>query len=714
MKKLLSANLKENNNIEVSISKDLTQRIVTFFFIYMNGKLIEKVIPLSRNESNNHNIYTLVSSKTTYTPGIEYVLYTDMNMQIPLDISYLATLPAFDEKYRCDDILGANYLKKMTTFRVFSPFASEMKVKIKKNVNDQFEYYSMTRLDNGIYEVTIKKDLEEYIYLYEAKIFSKIYEVADPYSYSLSSNSNYSYVVDINKIKKIDSNTDNLPILDSKLDYIIYECSVRDMTSRLNLKNKSTYKALSESTNIETSNHIKTGIDYISSLGVSHVQLMPVLDFYTVNEDRPFENYNWGYDPNFFLVNEGSYSLDPNDPYLRLIELKNLVSSFHKKGIRVILDVVYNHVFSVNDNSLNILVPKYYFRLNNDGSLSNGSGCGNDIESKHYMARKLIIDSILHFTDIFDIDGFRFDLMGILDTETLSLAYNRAKELKDDIFFLGEGWDLWTNLKANEKCSINNANRIPFASFFNDRFRDVVKGQTNESQLAVRGYLSGDTNYLDGFKHVMLGSSKPIAFAPLFESSTQSVNYLECHDNHVLYDKLKACLPFESDEITFKRIKMCILATLLASGIPFFHAGEEIAQSKQGEGNSYDKGDLINGFDYKLLEKRSDLYYFFIQAIHLKKFMSSLAKEKNVKFDENIQFENLPFGCILIKYIYSNYTISVIFNPTFEKFTYDLQKYNKVIFSELGDINKLDTYCQVAIINSVSFAVYLQEESQDA
>lgn len=711
MKKLISASLKENNTIEVSISKDLTQRVVSFFYLYEDDKLVEKIIPISKNESNNHNIYTLVSKLDGFTPSIEYILYTDLNMKIALDISYLATLDEFDKKYRYDGPLGALYSKKSTTFRVYSPFASEMKVKIRRNKDDEFTYYSMSRNENGVFETTIKEDLEEYMYLYEAKIFSKVYEVNDPYSFSLSSNSTYSYVVDISKIKKIDSHLEQLPLLDSKEEYIIYECSVRDMTSRLNLKDKCTYKALYEPTGIETKSHLKTGIDYIASLGVTHVQLMPVLDFYTVNEDRPLDTYNWGYDPNYYMVNEGSYSTKPNDPYTRLIELKKLVSSFHKRGIRVILDVVYNHVFSVNDNPLNILVPKYYFRYNNDGTLSNGSGCGNDIESRHYMVRKLIIDSITHFINIFDVDGFRFDLMGILDIDTMNQAYSKAASLKNDIFFLGEGWDLWTNLKASEKCSTNNASKVLNISFFNDRFRDVVKGQTNESQLAVRGYLSGDTNYLDGFKHVMLGSCKPIAFAPLFNDPSQSVNYLECHDNNVLYDKLKACQPLESDDITIKRIKMCIVATLLASGIPFFHQGEEIAQSKHGEGNSYDKGDLINGFDYDLLEKRKDLYEFFIQAINLKKFMNNLAKETNTKINENIQFENLPFGCILIKYIYGNYTISVIFNPTNEKFTYDLKKYNKVIFSELGDINKLDTYSQVAIINSVSFALYLQEGS---
>lgn len=712
MKDFVNAFCKNDKLIEVSISKEYSFQNVEFFYLYCNDVLVEKIKPIAKNESNNFFIYTLPIIKTFFDINNVYHLYTNMNIKIPVDISYLATLESFNMKYRYDGKLGAIYSKDKTIFRVFSPFASEMKVKVKKIGDTSYRYFSMTKdINNGIFEAAVKENLEKYIYMYEVTVFSKIYEINDPYSFSLSSNSNYSYIIDTNKVKKIKSNNEKLPKLKSKEEYSIYECSVRDMTSRLQIEHPSSYVALTESINY--GNDIKVGIDYIKSLNVSHVQLMPVLDFYTVNEDRPSESYNWGYDPNFFFVNEGSYSLDPSNPYTRLIELKNLVSSFHEKGIRVILDVVYNHVFSMSDNPLNILVPKYYFRLNPDLSLSNGTGCGNDFESTHYMARKLIIDSILHLIDVFDVDGFRFDLMGILDVTTLTQAYNQAKEKKEDIFFLGEGWDLWTNLKASEKCSINNASKLPFVSFFNDRFRDVTKGQTNESQLAVRGYLSGDTNYLDGFKHVMLGSCKPIAFAPLFTDSSQSVNYMECHDNNVLYDKLKACLPIESDELTLKRVKMCILTTFFASGIPFFHQGEEIGQSKFGDGNSYNKGDLINGFDYELLRKRKDLYLFFIQANNLKKFALSLASEAKVSFANNMTFDNLDCGAVAIKYQYGKYTLILLINPTYEKVTYDFNVYNKLIFSESGDMNNLDTFSQVAIINSVSFSVYLQEDKEN-
>ena len=571
----------------------------------------------------------------------------------------------------------------------------------------------MKRNANGVFEVEIDKDLDGYMYLYEAKIFSYIYEVADPYSFALSSNSRFSYIISKEKIKKIASNYKSLSKLSSKFEYIIYECSVRDMTSKLDVKNKCTYEALSKTTGILTSGGIKTGIDYLASLNVTHVQLMPVLDFYTVNEDRPYQSYNWGYDPYFFFCNEGSYSTCPDDPYTRLFELKNLIAAFHDKNIRVILDVVYNHVFSTDDNPLNILVPKYYFRLNPNGSLSNGSGCGNDFESTHYMARKLIIDSINYYIDYFDVDGFRFDLMGIIDIKTMELAYNEAKKRKDDIFFLGEGWDLWTNLKVSEKCSINNASKLPYICYFNDRFRDVVKGQTSESQLSIKGYLSGDVNYRDGFKHVMLGSCKPLAFAPLFSSPEQSINYLECHDNHTLFDKLKTCLPYESDDITIKRIKLCIAATMLAVGIPFFHQGEEIGQSKRGNGNSYNSGDEINGFDYQLLDKRKDLYNYFKQCTYLKKLMLSFAKDNNMSFNDSIEIEDISYGGILFKYSYNQSTFFAFFNPTYDSFTYESNSPLKLIFSEKNGLNKLDTSSQNVIINPISFAVYIRGDDKN-
>lgn len=709
MKSAIQAIYKGKKTLEVSISKDIYYRNISFFYFYEDDKIKEKLIPIAKSESNNFFIYTLSVNNVIFSCEHDYFLYSDMNIQIPIDISYLATLEEFNERYKYSGKLGAIYTKKKTTFRVFSPFAREMKVKIKRKEDLYYRYYTMTRLSCGVYETSIEEDLESYIYMYEAKIFGTIYEVNDPYSFSLSSNGKYSYIVDLSKIKNIDSNIDKLTKLDSKMDYIIYECSVRDMTSKLDIEDKCTYKALTYPIK-DKKRDVKLGIDYLESLGVTHIQLMPVLDFYTINEDDPLSQYNWGYDPNFFFVNEGSYSTDPNDPYKRLFELKELISSFHKRDLRVILDVVYNHVFSVSDNPLNILVPNYYFRKNPDGSLSNGSGCGNDIESKHHMARKLIMDSIIHYIKYFDVDGFRFDLMGVLDVDTINIAYQEAEKLKADIFFLGEGWDLWTNLKADEKCSMNNARKVPQVAFFNDRFRDIVKGQTNESQLSIRGYLSGDVNYLDGFKHVMLGSCKPIAFAPLFENPSQSVNYLECHDNNVLYDKLKFCLPLEGDNLIFRRIKMCIMATLFASGIPFFHQGEEIGLSKHGERNSYNKGDFINGFDYSLLKKREELYEFFKQAVILKKYVLSLAKENSVKDISTTEFINLPYGAVLIKYVIGKHVISLIFNPTYEKFTYDFNTYNKLIFSLAGNMDNLDTFCQVAIINEISFSMYIREE----
>ncbi len=699
-----SAFAKSENVIELIVAKDFYLTNDKVFSLYENGKFLSSLRLVSKDESQTSTTYTFINN-SRLTVGRDYEIKTKENYFVPIDISYKAKEEWFEKKYRYDGQLGAIYSRKRTTFRVFSPFTTVMILYIKKEFGS-WECFIMKKDQNtGVFEYTVDGDCDKAKYLYSAKIFEKTYDVVDPYAFSLCSNSRYGYVIDPEKVKAISTNRDSLKPLKSVRDCVIYECDVRDMTSLTTLENRSTYNALAKK-GVKTKKSNPVGLDYIASLGVSHVQLLPVLDFASVDEDNPKETYNWGYDPNHFFSPEGSYSSDPEDPYARITELRNLVASFHSKGIRVNLDVVYNHVFSHQYNSLFVLVPQYFARINNDGSLSNGSGCGNDFESRNYMARKVIIDSLLHLIDFFDVDGFRFDLMGLLDVDTMNQAAEAVRKIRPDAMIYGEGWDLGTNLPGDAKATSYNAGKMPNIGFFNDRFRDVVKGKTASSEARVRGYLSGDTSYLDGFKHVMMGSTVALAFNPMFSSPCQSINYVECHDNMTLFDKLKACCPDDTNAEIIKRINMINVAVITADGIPFVHAGQEIGLSKGGLDNTYNSGDRLNGFDYNVLDSRTDMYNFFKDAIYTRNKIYSFVGGNRDKLVNSMTFENLPYNAVKINYHLDDMDIYIIFNPTKNSFTYSFSNYVSLMFNETGNVEKQDFYTRLAIINALSVYVF--------
>ncbi|MFA6829710.1 MAG: hypothetical protein WCR67_03290, partial [Bacilli bacterium] len=527
-KNLIKAIVRSSKTLELNVSKEFYISSMSEFRLYCDDIFVKNLKAQSKSESNSSVLINIKVSDITFIPGKKYDLATKDNFFIPIDFSYLSQTKEFDEKYRYDGPLGAVYSPKKTSFSVFSPFATSIVLNISQPNGIPESFLMKHDFSTGVFSLSLSGDYEKARYTYLVTIFGRTREVVDPYAFSVDANSRHGFVIDANKIVSLDNGDKFLPQFSDRKKAIIYEINVRDMTSKTGLANRGTYSALSQK-GLTDEHWNPLGLDYLASLGVSHIQVMPTLDFQTVDDLHPFESYNWGYDPLMFFTNEGSYSSDPNDPYCRILELREMVKSFHSSKMRVVSDVVYNHVYSSIFNPLNILVPGYYFRQNADRTNSNGSGCGNDIESRHYMVRRLIVDSLCHAVKFYGFDGFRFDLMGIVDVKTLLLAEKELKALKNNILLYGEGWDLWTNLPSNEKGSSLNAGLLKDYSFFNDRFRDVVKGKTNESELTVKGYLLGDSNYIDGFKHVMLGSSLPMAFAPMFENPGQSVNYVECH-----------------------------------------------------------------------------------------------------------------------------------------------------------------------------------------
>ncbi len=714
MNDTISVVAKDGKTIEIILSKAYCPFRMKSFRFYADHVFKFSLDCYSISELPSAYVYQISSDDFDFVPGHFYQIATAQNYFFAVDISYLALSKEFERRYRYDGPLGPVYSKEKTSFYVFSPFSNEITLHIRKKNHEEWEIYSMKHdWDHGVFFLEIQGDYDGAMYLYERYMFGRSMIVPDPFSLSLHSNSRWSYVIDKEKIKAIDTCEENLPLFDNRMKAIIYECSVRDMTSRTDVEDKGTFSALSK-TGLKDRHGMPIGMDYLSSLGVTHIQLMPVLDFQTVDEDNPFSTYNWGYDPFSYFAPEGSYASNVEDCYSRVLELKELISSFHKQGLRVVLDVVYNHVFSTLLNPFNVLCPNYFYRVDQYGNKSNGTGCGNDLESRNYMVRKMIIDSMKNLIELYDIDGFRFDLMGILDIDTLKIAYDAVHKMKKNLLFYGEGWDLCTALPSEKKAATYNADQMPFASFFNDRFRDVAKGKSGDFDLSVRGYLLGDTSYRDGFKHVMLGSAVPLAFNRMFNHAGQSLNYVECHDNHTLFDKIHFCCGEDSFKEIQQRIKLNIVATLLAAGIPFFHQGEEVAGTKRGIGNSYNSGDEINGFDYDLLFQNHDMYTFFREAIQFKKkylYFSEAEFEEMLKEDK-INFEDMEGGCLKIDYEYKGNLIHVLFNPTKNTFMYDFPKYVKLIFNGSGLIKDDENfYIRMAIINELSVLAFLEQKA---
>jgi pullulanase len=696
------ATLKSLDSIEVAVNKPYNSPLAKDMRLYKDKKLVCELNCISKSESKSTFIYVF-TLEVPIEPGHLYELADGKNEFAPLDISILACEPDFEETFRDEGELGAIYSKESTEFRVFSPLASEVLVKI---INKgQVTYWPLDMLPSGVWEGKAEGDFDGAGYVYIARVSGRYVTAVDPYAKAVGMNSRRGFIVDMKKIEDIPLNDDKLPPFSDPCSASIYELDVRDMTSLTSLPGRGTYNALARE-GMKDNEGNPVGLDYIASLGVSHVQLMPVFDFETIRDDAPFSSYNWGYDPLFYFSPEGSYSSDPDDPYARMRELRGLVSAFHKKGIRVNMDVVFNHTFQFIDNSLNLLCPNYYYRFNDEGVLSEGSGCGNEVESRRFMTRKLIVDCLTHFAKYYGMDGFRFDLMGLIDKKTLTDAYYKLKAAKPEMMFYGEGWDMMTSLPSSERASMSNAASLKEFGFFNDRFRDILRGKSFGKDLSSKGYLTGDEDYIDGFKHVFMGSVVTLAFPPLFTQPSQSINYVECHDDGTLYDKVKACFPNDEEEEILKRIKLINAAIVLSFGVPFIHAGQEVGRSKKGLTNTYNAGDEINGFDYGEAAKRKDMSSYLKDAIALKKKFVEFQLNTKRAIMDNISFENLTNGAVAIKYkgVKGGPEMVVIVNPSKTTVRYQFDKYYRIVFNEAGLI-KQDLYAQLVLVNGISLIV---------
>ncbi|WP_085993595.1 type I pullulanase [Oceanobacillus senegalensis] len=519
----------------------------------------------------------------------------------------------FDEKYAdLDATLGAVCSKTSTTFSLWAPTATEVRLALSES------YYHLNREEKGIWKLTIEGDWHGFPYQYEITVNGKKTLVNDPYAKAMMPNSEKAVIIDFSRTKQIDEISTPRPQINHLQDSIIYELHVRDATIHKNsgVKNKGKFVGLTEKSTSTTHNS-STALSYLKELGITHVQLLPINDFARVDEINPDTTYNWGYDPLYFQVPEGSYALLPGEPVSRINECKTMIESFHQEELSVILDVVYNHVFIMEESPFEKIVPGYYFRYHKDGTLSNGTGVGNDVASERQMVRKFILDTVDLWLSEYKVDGFRFDLMGCLDIETINLIQKRCLKESQPIMLLGEGWELPTALPSHKKATSINSNSLKGIRFFNDFFRDTLKGNLFDS--SDTGFVNGNGHFIERLPHLLSGSVLEDYGDPFVSDVTQSVNYVECHDNHTLWDRLQLTNPFSSDKDRKRMHQLATALTLLSQGVPFIHAGQEWFRTKNGVENSYKSNDFINQLDWSKRETENDNVEFLKALIRLRK-----------------------------------------------------------------------------------------------
>lgn len=704
MKHILRAYYDEVNIINVELDKTHYNGLSNRFSLRSNTEVIPLEI-ISSSDNGSFVSYKLKCPTLDLSKG--YLICDEHLLTDYLDIRYVVRTGYFEENFYYDgNDLGCTYNSRHSKFKVWAPTAYHVLLEL-EDFSGKIKYYTMNREEKGVWSIIVNGDVEGYKYRYGVEIGGKIKFAIDPYAYSSLPNHLKSIVIDLNKIN-VENNTNKLPKLNSLLDSIIYELHVRDFSVSTNsgIQNKGKFLAFLED-DTKTKNGYVTGIDYIKDLGITHIQLLPIYDFGSVDELNQFDYYNWGYDPVQYSVPEGSYASNVLDPYSRIIDCKKMIEGIHNKGLRVIMDVVYNHMFNRETSSFETLVPYYYFRIGRNGEKSNGSFCGNDFDSTQKMTAKFIIDSCLRWVEFYNVDGFRFDLMGILDINTMNEISKLCLDRKSDFIMYGEGWNMPTLLPDNMKtCQFNNS-KTPNIGYFSDRFRDIIKGSTNSDEMSVKGYCTGSNQNLTLVKDVLMASTCFYSNSYSYKSPTQVINYVECHDNATLWDKLKVCCKDESEELRKKRQKIIIATTLLSQGIPFIHAGQEFLRTKNGEHNSYILPDSINKLDWKLMEKNIDIVNYVKEVISIRKEFNCFKQQTKDDIINNVDVSFTKNNvCIYkIKTNENGYKeIVVIINPNKMVELYSLNDNYRVIMTENGRVLEPFEVCNL-IVNPCSMII---------
>ena len=558
--------------------------------------------------------------------------------------------------------LGLTYTPTAATFKIWAPTATAAKLNIYKSDlgGTALRSITMNKGDYGVWQITVPENLKNSYYTFQVNIGNTwSEEVVDPYAKACGTNGLRAQVIDLKETNPVGWDKDKSPnfsVANKQTDALIYELHVRDASIHASsgIKNKGKFLGLAE---LGTKNNTGqlTGLSHIKELGVTHIHLLPFYDYNSVDETKSAVQYNWGYDPVNYNIPEGSYSTNPSDGKVRIRELKELIKTMHSNGLRIIMDVVYNHTALTKNSNFNILVPDYYYRKRADGSFSDASSCGNETASEKAMFQKFMIESVVYWVNEYHIDGFRFDLMGIHDIQTMNMISDTLHKIKPSIVLYGEGWTSSSSPLPEDKRALKkNAAQLNGIAVFSDDMRDGIKGSV--FNIDDRGFATGNTSNSESVKFgvVAAGKHPQINYSkvnyskePYTSGPAGLINYADCHDNNILWDKIELSFKSASAAERTKMHELAYAIVLTAQGASFLHAGTEFLRTKNGVENSFDKGDIVNGIDWDLKTKNIASYQFIKSLVQIRRAHPAFRMQTAQQIATNINFENnLPTGII--------------------------------------------------------------------
>ncbi|UIJ68855.1 type I pullulanase [Bacillus cereus] len=611
--------------------------------IEIEGIKIKNITPYDINSGDITNKVKIITEqkidlKQTYKVKIENLADTNT------EIGKVIRSEEFDNLfYYGGNDLGNTYTPQHTKFRLWAPTASEAKLVTYKKWNDKIgTEINMQQGEKGTWTAELKGNQKGLFYTYKVKIGDKWTEAVDPYVRAASVNGDKGAVVNLEETNPKKWKANKKPKFKNPEDAIIYELHVRDLSIQpeSGIKQKGKYLGVTEK-GTKGPEGVKTGLDHIKDLGVTHVQFLPIFDYASVNEETLNEpQYNWGYDPKNFNVPEGSYSTNPYEPTVRITELKQMVQTLHDNNLRVVMDVVYNHMYNAAESNFHKLVPGYYYRYNEDGTFANGTGVGNDTASERKMMRKFMIDSVTYWAKEYNLDGFRFDLMGIHDYETMNEIRKAVNQIDPSIILHGEGWDLNTPLAAELKANQKNAEKMKGIAHFNDNIRDGLKGSVFEEK--ENGFINGKQNMEDRIKKGITAGIDYDTNSSTYQDPEQVLTYVEAHDNHTLWDKLELTNSGDNEEVRKQMHKLSSSILLTSQGIPFLHAGQEFMRTKYGDHNSYKSPDSINQMDWLRRATFNNEVDYMKGLIELRKKYSAFRMTSAEQIKTHVSFIDAP------------------------------------------------------------------------
>lgn len=756
-------------NSEVWYSKEevnKTPQIVTAAFTEKTSKEIEFSLSKPIDTSNEKEVekfkvtdqegveYGIVKIWTE-TPGVETNAALIMEEALDLSKTYTLSREGYDSKvvsigkvfsskefeeafsYEGDD-LGAVYTKEKTNFRVWAPTASEVRLNLYESGSGDnlIQTVDMIKDVKGTWIYEAKGDLNGTYYTYSVTVDGITNEAVDLYARSTGVNGERGMILDLDSTDPSGFSSEKRPAFINPTDAIIYELHIRDLSSDKSsgIKNVGKFLEFTEK-GTTNSNGTATGLDHLIDLGVTHVQILPSFDYASVDESKTDSNqFNWGYDPKNYNTPEGSYSTNAEDGSVRVNEYKQMVQSLHKNNIRVIMDVVYNHTFNTDESNFQKIVPNYYYRKNGE-AFSNASGCGNETASERSMMRKYIVDSVVYWATEYHVDGFRFDLMGIHDTETMNAVREALNEVDPSIIIYGEGWTGGDSvLDEADRAVKKNMYAVQGIAAFSDDIRDGMKGNVFDANDT--GFVSGKEGMEETIKYAVAGaveheqvdvsknekSDKFWAKAP-----TQTINYASCHDNLTLWDKLATSNAEDSVEDRIKMNKLCSAIVFTSQGIPFFQAGEELLRSKPSavtEGafdeNSYNSPDSTNSIKWDTKDENIDVYNYYKGLIAFRKSHNALRMTTAEEVQKNLKFmTDLPAN--VVGYTIENSpnkevadSLMVVYNANKDAINVTLPEgsWNVYVNGETAGCNVLETVKGSVSVEGISAMVLVKESKK--